>query len=76
VLPIRDPRGKDVQLAEVADRRNAAEIESGSARAPLDASWKVGKQAGSGSRPVRPLGTHILEKRLPLHSALIWPFDG
>ena len=30
VLPIRDPRGKDVQLAEVADRRNAAEIESGS----------------------------------------------
>ena len=44
VLVIRDPLGKDLQLAEVADRRNAAEIESGVARALLDAGWKVGQQ--------------------------------
>jgi hypothetical protein len=47
VFPIRDPSRKNVQLAEVSDRRNAAEVESGSARAPLDAGWKVGKQVGS-----------------------------
>src|ERR1700687_3966787 len=70
VLPLRDPDGKDVQLAEFANRRNAAEIESGVARAPLDAVWEVGKQVGSGWRPVGPLGgTHILQERLPLHSA-------
>ena len=48
VLSIGDPGGKDLQLGEVADRRNAAEIESGVARALLDASWKVGEQVSSG----------------------------
>src|ERR1700674_5721105 len=49
VLSIGDPGGKDLQLGEIPDRRNAAEIESGVARALLDAGWKVGKQVGSGS---------------------------
>jgi hypothetical protein len=37
VLSIGDPNGKDLQLGEVADWRNAAEIEAGVARALLDA---------------------------------------
>src|SRR6266853_6889462 len=48
VLSIRDPSGKDLQLGEVADWRNAAEIESGVARALLDAGWKVGEQVAWG----------------------------
>src|ERR1700693_2311317 len=48
VLSIGDPGGKDLQLGEVADRRNAAEIESGVARALLDAGWEVGGEVGSG----------------------------
>ena len=56
VLAICDPCGEDAQLSEVSDsdRRNAAEVESRVARALLDAGWKVGKQVGSGSRPVQP----------------------
>ena len=39
VLAGRDPGGKDAELVEVADRRNAAEVESGVAGALLDAGW-------------------------------------
>src|SRR5712691_4661012 len=49
VLSVGDPGGKDLQLGEVADWCNAAEIESGIARALLDADWKVGEQVSSGS---------------------------
>jgi len=62
MLPIRDPEGKDVQLAEVADRRDAAEIESGVACAPLDAGWKISQHLGNGWRPVRRGGTGASEK--------------
>jgi len=73
---MRDPWGKDAQLAEVADWSNAAEIESGVARAPLDAGWKVGEQGGNGLQPVRTLGgTYVLQKRLPLSRYPIWPVE-
>src|SRR5260370_10333257 len=48
VLSIGDPDGKDLQLGEVADWRNAAEIEAGVARALLDAGGKVGEQLAWG----------------------------
>src|ERR1700738_673246 len=48
VLSIGDPSGKDLQLGEVADWRNAAEIEAGVARALLDPAWKVGEQLAWG----------------------------
>ena len=44
VFSIGDPRGKDLQLGKVAGWRNAGEIESGVARALLDAGWEVGQQ--------------------------------
>jgi len=53
-----------VQLAEVADGRNAAEIESGVACAALDAGWEVGKHVGRGSEPVRPLDALTSSERL------------
>jgi hypothetical protein len=37
VLSAGDPDGKDAQLGEVPDWRNAAKVESGIARALLDA---------------------------------------
>ncbi len=66
VLSIGDPNGKDLQLGEVADWRNAAEIEAGVARALLDAGWKVGQQVGSGSLLVQLRDELISFKRLPL----------
>src|ERR1700720_1764215 len=53
MFSIRDPGGKDAQLAEFSDGRNAAEFETGVLRALLDADWKVGKHRGSDSRPIR-----------------------
>ena len=67
VLSVGNPRGKDAQLDEVADRRNAAEIESGVARALLDAGWKVGKQVDSSSQRIQTLGSESHPReRLPL----------
>jgi hypothetical protein len=65
VLSIGNPGGKDLQLGEVADWRNAAEIESGVASALLDAGWKIGEQMGSCSR-LRRKDAFRSSKRLPL----------
>jgi hypothetical protein len=51
-----------VQLAEVANRRDAAEIESGVARAPLYAGWKIGQHEDNSWRPVRRGGTGASEQ--------------
>ena len=63
VLSVRDPRGKDLQLDEVMDRRNATELESSVARALLDAGWKVGEQGAMARGEFGRAGcTHILQE--------------
>jgi hypothetical protein len=78
MMAVGNPGGKRFQFAELADRRDAAQIESGVLRKLLDPSWKISGQWSVASgrlvpsrrlHPDSPLESLHMIETLPLRLA-------